>query len=173
MSTLLCRCIEWTENWRDMAIDREFTIVGMNWFYYVNIIFGMVQWAFMRTQIFSATWFRDHQQPAGKLGFFSTAPYQCTIVHASLLRQIISEKVGERLKVQFPNYKIDKIRDCPNLGQTTSGQQLLCQPWPPQPSPDASDQVAENSNFGWFSDLSKDFDPNGPHWSTSTWAEMN
>ena len=54
--------------------------------------------------------------------FFLNAPYQCpTIVHSSLIRQLIFEKSGTTLKVRFSNSKMVKICDSPKLGQRPPG----------------------------------------------------
>ena len=54
--------------------------------------------------------------------FFLNAPYQCpTIVHSSLVRQLIFEKSGTTLKVRFSNSKLVKICHFPKLGQSPPG----------------------------------------------------
>ena len=47
------------------------------------------------------------------------------MIHSSLLRQIILEKVGERLNVRFPHSKMAKIWDFPKLGQRPPGGSRL------------------------------------------------
>ena len=47
------------------------------------------------------------------------------MIHSSLLRQIILEKVGERLNVRFPHSKMDKIWDFLKLGQTPPSESRL------------------------------------------------
>ena len=54
--------------------------------------------------------------------FFLNAPYQCpTIVHSSLVRQLIFKKSGTTLKVRFSNSKLVKICHFPKLGQSPPG----------------------------------------------------